>query len=340
MLFPRLLAGVVAGLAAFAGTARADTTLTVYTALEADQIKTYEAAFEAAHPDIRIKWVRDSNGVITARLLAEKAAPQADAVMGVAASSLLLLQSEGLLQAYAPRGVEKLNRAYVDPAAVPSWVGMDVWGAAICFNTVEAARQGLPVPRRWADLLRPEYRGKIVMPNPASSGTGYFYVTAWLSLFGEKGGWDYMDRLHANIAQYSHSGSKPCKQAAAGEFPIGLAFEYRAARLKQEGAPIDIIFPQEGLGWDLEATVILKDTRHLAAAQALADWAASRAANELYARNFAVVAYPGVAGQNPLIPPDYEKRLLRQDLKWAAANRERILAEWTRRYDGKSEARH
>ena len=67
------------------------TQLTVYTALETDQLKAYEAGFNKVNPDIEIKWVRDSTGVITAKLLAEKANPQADVVMGVAASSLALL---------------------------------------------------------------------------------------------------------------------------------------------------------------------------------------------------------------------------------------------------------
>ncbi|MEC5218121.1 iron(III) transport system substrate-binding protein [Actimicrobium sp. GrIS 1.19] len=317
--------------------ASAESTLTVYTALEADQLKAYQQKFESEYPDVKIRWVRDSTGIITAKLLAEKAAPQADVVMGVAATSLLVLEKEGMLQSYAPKGVEKLNKRYVDDTNPPSWVGMDVWAATICFNTVEAAKLGLKKPESWKDLLKPEYKGKIVMPNPASSGTGYFDVSGWLTQFGEKDGWTYMDQLHNNIAQYTHSGSKPCKQAAAGEFPIGIAFEYRGAKLKEGGAPIDLIFPKEGLGWDVEATAIMKGTKNLEAARKLADWSASKSANEQFANNFAVVAYPGVAKANALIPANYEQLLIKQDLKWSAGNRDRILAEWTRRYDGKSE---
>jgi iron(III) transport system substrate-binding protein len=324
-------------LAATGAFALAQTPLTVYTALEADQIQAYQASFEKAHPDVKIKWVRDSTGIITAKLLAEKAAPQADVVMGLAASSLLLLEKENLLLPYAPKGVEKLSKAYVSEHNPPTWVGMDVWGATICFNTVEAAKQGLKKPESWKDLLKPEYKGKIVMPNPASSGTGYFDVSAWLTLFKEQGGWDYMDKLHDNIGMYVHSGSKPGKLAASGEFPIGITFEYRAAKLKAEGAPIELVFPKEGLGWDLEATGIVKTTRNLDAARKLADWCASKEANELYEKNFAIVAFPGVAKPNPMLPANFEKMLVKQDLKWSAANRDRILAEWTRRYDGKSE---
>lgn len=317
--------------------ALADTTLTVYTALEADQLKAYQQKFEQDTPGIKLRWVRDSTGIITAKLLAEKANPQADVVMGVAASSLLVLEKEGMLHGYAPKNLASLSRQYVDNATPPSWVGMDVWGSAICFNTVETAKLGLKKPESWKDLLKPEYKGRIVMPNPASSGTGYFDVTAWLLLFGEKDGWSYMDKLHHNIAQYTHSGSKPCKQAAAGEFPIGISFEYRAAKLKDSGAPIDVIFPKEGLGWDVEATAIMKGSKNLDAARKLADWSASQSANEQYEKNFAIVAMPGVAKPNPHIPADYEKRLVKQDLRWAAAQRERILAEWSKRYDGKSE---
>ncbi len=339
MLLSKLLKPCLAAFALTCAVAQAETTLTVYTALEADQLKAYQAQFEKEYSDIKIKWVRDSTGIITAKLLAEKAAPQADAIMGLAASSLLILDKEGMLQHYAPKDVAKLSKNYVDSANPPSWVGMDVWGATLCFNTIEAAKLGLKKPESWKDLLKPEYKGKIVMPNPASSGTGYFDVTAWLHLFGEQEGWGYMDKLHDNIAQYTHSGSKPCKQAAAGEFPIGIAFEYRAAKLKESGAPIDLVFPKEGLGWDLEATAIVKGTKHIEAARKFADWSASKSANELYEKNFAIVAYPGVAKPNPHIPANYEQLLIKQDLRWAAEHRERILKEWTKRYDGKSEAK-
>jgi ABC-type thiamine transport system substrate-binding protein len=84
--------------------ASAATQLTVYTALEAEQLKSYKQAFEKANPDIEIKWVRDSTGIITAKLLAEKDRPQADAVWGLAASSLAILDQNGMLEAYAPEG--------------------------------------------------------------------------------------------------------------------------------------------------------------------------------------------------------------------------------------------
>jgi len=242
-----------------------------------------------------------------------------------------------MLDRYAPKTLAAIGPNYRDPANPPAWVGMDVWAATLCFNTAEAEKQGLPKPTSWQDLTKPEYKGKIVMPNPASSGTGFLDVSAWLQTFGEKNGWGYMDKLHENIGQYVHSGSKPCKLAAAGEFPIGISFEYPAIQLKRQGAPLDIILPKEGLGWEIEATGIIKGTPHLEAAQKLADFSASPAAMDLYKENFAVLAQPGIAKPQAELPADYEQHLIRNDFAWASKNRDSILNEWRKRYDGKSE---
>ena len=334
-----LVAAALVGAAT--GAAAQKTTLTVYTALETDQIKAYENGFTRANPSIELKWVRDSTGVITAKLLAEKANPQADVVMGVAASSLALLDSNGMLEPYAPINLDAIMGIYRDKKSPPAWWGMDVWGATVCFNTVEAQKKNIPKPETWQDLTKPVYKGQIVMPNPASSGTGYFDVTAWLTLWGDDngkgGGWKYMDALHENIAQYTHSGSKPCNMAATGEYVLGISFEYRANSNKAKGAPIDLVFPKEGLGWDLEAFGIMKGTKKLDAAKKLADWASSKDAMKLYGKNFAITAQPGVAEPLANVPKDYEARLVKMDFKTAADNRERVLAEWTKRYDAKSE---
>ena len=252
-----------------------------------------------------------------------------------------LLDKNGMLEPYRPLNADAIMSQYIDKKNPPAWFGMNVWGATICFNTVEAAKKGIPKPETWKDLLKPAYKGQIVMPNPASSGTGFFDVTAWLTLWGDKGGkgdgWKYMDGLHENVAQYTHSGSKPCNMAAAGEFVVGISFEYRANANKAKGAPIDLVFPKEGLGWDLEAFAIHKGTKKLAAAQKLADWASSKDAMILYGKNFAITAQPGVAAPLPNVPKDYEARLVKMDFAWAADNRERILAEWNKRYSAKSE---
>ena len=321
-----------------AGSAWAQKTeLLVNTALETDQLKAYGESFNKTNPNIELKYVRDSTGVITAKLLAEKANPQADFVLGVAASSMEIFRAEGMLAPYAPAGFDKLNATFSDKARPPSWVGQDVFAAVVCYNTVEGAKRNIPKPETWADLVKPVYKGQITMPNPASSGTGYLSVSAWLQLMGEAGGWKYMDQLHENVAQYTHSGSKPCRQSGAGEFVVGISFDFRGNDVKVKGAPVDLVFPKEGLGWDVEASGIMKNTKKMDAAKKLMDWVATKEANEAYSKNFAIVAHPDVKPALPHIPADLDKRLIKNDFAFAAKNRDKILAEWQKRYAAKSE---
>jgi iron(III) transport system substrate-binding protein len=91
--------------------------------------------------------VRDSTGVITAKLLAEKANPQADAVMGVAASSLALLDKNGMLEPYAPLNLDAIMSQYRDKKNPPAWFGMDVWGATSLLQHGRSPRRTSPSPK-------------------------------------------------------------------------------------------------------------------------------------------------------------------------------------------------
>lgn len=304
------------------------TKLTIYTALENDQLVPFKAGIERAVPEVEVVWVRDSTGVITARFLAEKDNPRADMVMGLAASSLLLFEKQGLLATYEPKGADALKPAFRDSIGPYSWTGTDASIGVVCFNTAEAEKDGVKTPVRWADLLVPALKGKVVMPHPASSGTGYLLVAGWLQGMGEEAGWAYMDKLHENIAAYLHSGSAPCVQAARGERTAGLSLDMRGASEKTKGAPLAVVVPADGTGWDEEAYAIVGTTKHLDLARKVADWGTTKAANELYAKSYAVVAYPGVANA--------EAAMIKNDLGWMADNRERVLAEWSRRYEAKA----
>ena len=81
----------------------------------------------------------------------------------------------------------------------------------------------------------------------------------------------------------------------------------------------------------------MKGTKKLAAARSLMDWLATPGAMELYAKNFAVLAMPGVAKPLDFVPADYEKRLVKNDFAWSAKNRDRVLVEWNKRYNAKAE---
>jgi iron(III) transport system substrate-binding protein len=337
-MLTKLLKGAAAGAFAVgvvAAPAMAQKTkLTIYTALENEQLAPFKTEIEKAVTDVEVEWVRDSTGVITARFLAEKDNPKADMVMGLAASSLLLFKKIGLLEAYQPKDADALRPAFRSTDG--TWTAHDAYLGIICYNTVEGQKAGLQPPTSWKDLTDAKYKDKLVMPHPASSGTGYLTVAAWLQMMGEAEAWKFMDALHQNMAVYTHSGSAPCVQAAKGERIAGIALDMRGAREKTAGAPLDVIAPVEGVGWDMEAYAIVKTTKKLDAAKRVADWAASKAANELYSKYYAIVAHPEVKNTPKNYPADAEARMAKVDFQKMADDRERTLAEWSKRYESKA----
>lgn len=320
--------------------AQSPTTLTVYTTLEKEQLEPYKRAFEKDHPNVSIAWLRESPGVLLARLIAEKDAPKADVLWGVPAMHVMTLNNMGLIQAYQPKGAEALKPMFLDTAKPPVWTGMDTWMTVVCFNTVEAKKRNLPVPTKWSDLANPVYKGQITMPNPVSSQTGYLAVNTWVQGMGEANAWKYMDALHSNVAMYTHSGSKPCKLAATGEFAIGISTDITAPQLKTKGAPIDIVVPQDKAGWEIEATAIIKGTPKLDAAKTLADWSVTKQANEQYNKFMAIVAHPAVKNVPANYPPNAESMLAKDSVPKAVENMTRVATEWARRYDAKSEPKN
>ncbi len=318
------------------GGAKKKTKVVIYTAKENEEIAEYIPVAEKALPDLDLEVLRLSTGDLTARLLAEKDNPQADVIWGVAATSMLIFEKEGMLEPYAPKGVEKILPQFKSPKDPPTWVGVDAYLTAFCVNKEVAKKNNLPTPTSWKDLLDPVYKGHIVMPNPASSGTGFMFVSSVLQGLGEEEGWNYLDKLDDNIAIYTKSGSKPCKLAAAGEYGIGISFAFVAARLIKDGAPLEMVLPAEGSGYEVEANALVKGTDVPEAAKRFLDWAISDEAMALYAKYFAVVAKPGFPVPEGM-PPDTPDRLFPMDFKWSSDNRDAILKQWTERFAAKTE---
>jgi iron(III) transport system substrate-binding protein len=326
-----LLATMIGGSSALAD----QRTLTVYSSLDEDQAKALADGFMAKNADIKIEMINGSTAPIIARVIAEAASPQADIIMGNAVSALMSADAKGLLLSYKPANYDAVSPVMRDSRAEPVWVGIDAWAASVCFNTVEAEKLKLPVPKTWQDLTNPIYKGHITMPSPLSSGTAFLAVNGWLTAFGEEGGWKFMDALHENISAYGHSGSAPCKLAASGETVIGISYATPGVKAINDGAPIQIILPEEGLGWEIEAVAIVKGGKNVDDAKKLADWVTSREAAEISSGFLPITAYDDIAKLPPNYPAGEKDKLLKMDFAKLAANREAVMAEWGKRYNTK-----
>jgi iron(III) transport system substrate-binding protein len=322
--------GVFFSVSAFA----AQETVVVYTSLETEETVEYLKLAKEQLSDLDIKIIRLSTGELGARMLAERNNPQADLIWGWAVTNMEDFRDRGLIEAYRPKGWDRVPDKFKDPNG--NWIAIDLYLAAFVLNTKVMAKNNLPKPAGWKALLNPVYQGKLIMPNPASSGTGFLQVASILEIFDpdyakkpvkKNAGWEFLTELDKNMGQYIKSGSKPAKLTASGEYAIGRSFAFVYSSLKERGFPVEMVLPEEGAGYELEANALLKGAKHPEAAKRFLDWAISESAMREYAKFKLGVTLPGIPGP-PDLPQLENIKLAPMDFPWQATNRGEILVVW------------
>ncbi len=313
----------------FASFARAGE-ITVYTSLEEDDVKVYLQTFAKVEPDIKVNVLRLSTGDLGARMLAEKSNPQHDMIWGWAVTQMVDPRIMELLDPYKPAGIDMVNTKFVDPGN--KWFATTGYFAAFCVNTEVLKQKNLPTPSSWQDLLNPVYKGQLIMPNPASSGTGYLQVSSLLQMRGEVDGWKFLHELDKNMGQYIKSGSKPCKLTRVGEYAIGVSYAFVGVKSIDKGFPIKLVIPSEGAGYEMEVSGLMKTSKNKTDAKKLLDWLLTKQAGALYGERAAMSVVPG--GVQPQkardagLPADVSTVLYNMDFDWSAKNKSRIITKW------------
>ncbi len=138
------------------------------------------------------------------------------------------------------------------------WVTWEKQAGAIIVNTEILKKHGLEAPTCYEDLLKPEYEGLVAMPDPKSSGTGYFFYKNWVNMWGEEKTLQFIDDLYPNLKQFTESGSGPIKLLKQGEIAVGLALTFQGVNEQNDGQPFEIIFPDGGSPFSLTGTAIIE----------------------------------------------------------------------------------
>lgn len=309
--------------------------ITVYTSYEEDELTAFLDRMRDDLPDLDVNVLRLSTGDLMARILAESSNPQHDVIWGWAVTSLIDPRIGALLEAYEPENMDRVSERFRDPDG--KWFAVTGYMGAFCVNNAVLEQKGLPMPTSWADLLDPVYEGEIVMPNPASSGTGYLQIASILQMMGEEDGWAFLRDLDNNMAQYIKSGSRPCNVASQGEYAVGASFALRAIKNIEEGYPITMVIPSEGTGNELEANALMATSQNKDAAKRFLDWTLSNAAvDEYYKWKEIVTVSGGSMPQSFLdagLPEDISTVMWDMDFAWSAENRDRVLAQWQEEFD-------
>ena len=309
--------------------------ITAYTALEEDDVKVYLDAFAKAKPGIKVNVLRLSTGDLIARILAEKANPRHDVIWGVALTQMVDPRILEMAEPYKPAGADKMKPQFKDPQ--DRWFATTGYFAGFCVNTEVLKKKNLPMPASWQDLLKPEYKGQIVMPNAASSGTGYLQVVSLLQMKGEEKGWQYLKDLDKNMAQYIKSGSRPCKMAATGEFAIGVSFAFSGVKQIMEGYPIKLVIPSEGAGYEIEVSMLMKTAKNKEDSKQFFDWLLTLDAAKLYGERAEMSSVPGAKATEAILkaglPADVSTVLYKMDFDASSKNKDRIVAEWKKQIE-------
>ena len=267
---PAALAALAAA-CVVSGAASAQTqSVVVYNAVSPKVMTAFVEEFQKQNPGVKVDVISGGSGELLTRLQAEKANPRADVLVGPDVD--VFDAAIDLFEGYKTK----------EDAAYPrSAVGPDnkYYGFSTNFQVFIVNTKMMPVaaaPQAWSDLTKPEYKGKVLMANPAQSGSAYSQLIQILQLYG----WDTMDKLTAN-ATFVTSSKLAYQNVAKGEIPVGLTSEFNVLASKTEGFPVEAVYPKDGTALINDASGIVKGGPNPANAKKFMDFITSKQAAQM-----------------------------------------------------------
>lgn len=262
--------------------AQAKGRLVVYCSATNIMCETETKAFGEKH-GVKTSFIRNGSGSTFAKIEAEKNNPQADVWYGGTLDPQAQAGEMGLLEPYRSKNLDQVMEKFQDVAKVKgmtSAIYMGILGFGV--NTKRLEKLGIKeTPKCWKDLTDPKFKGEIQISDPQSAGTAYTVIATFVQLWGEDKAFEFFKDLHKNVSQYTKSGVTPSQNTARGETAIGIGFLHDYALQIQNGAPLEMVVPCEGTGYELGGVSIIKGARNLDNAKLFVDWALSKEGQEL-----------------------------------------------------------
>lgn len=260
------LAAVI--MTALSAPAFAASTLTLYTSQPNEDAQMTVSAFEKAHPDIEVKWIRDGTTKLTARLQAELAAGGAAPDVLLIADSVTMesLKKQDLLAAYRSPEASRYDAQLYDPQGY--YYGTKLITTGIAYHTRAPVK-----PASWQDLLKPELKNMTTLPSPLYSGAAQIHMATLMN--DPQLGFAWYQKLKANGAMPQSGNGGVMSAITSGSKAYGVLVDYMAIREKAKGAPIDFVFPKEGVSIVTEPVAMMKNAKNPDGAKAFIDFVLS-----------------------------------------------------------------
>jgi iron(III) transport system substrate-binding protein len=306
--------------------------LNVICSVQAEWCNMIQTVF-AKSTGIKLNMSLKGSGEALAQLIAEKANPKTDVWFGGTGDPHLQAAELGLTLEYKSPALPQLFPWAQQQAQQSGWKTVGIYSGPLGFgyNTELIAKKKMPVPKSWAELLNPVYKGEIQVANPASSGTAYTMVATLVQLMGEDKAFDYMKTLHKNIGQYTRSGTGPIKAVARGETTVSISFVHDGPGEAMQGFPVATITPSEGTGAEIGSMSIIKGARNLEQAKKFYEWALTAQAQQFgaAAKQFQLPSNKATP-VDPRVPDFKSIKFINYDYAkyGASAERKRLISKW------------
>jgi iron(III) transport system substrate-binding protein len=262
--------------------------LVLYTSQPNEDAQATVDGFMAVNPDIKVDWVRDGTPKIMAKLSAEIQAgnPVADVLLIADTVTLERLKEAGNLMAYKSPEAANYDAALYD--ADGYYYSTKLITTGIVYNTAASMK-----PESWQDLAKPEAKGLVVMPSPLASGAALIHAQTLAGI--NSLGWDFYKNLAANGAVAAGGNGQVLKSVASGEKAYGIIVDYMPIRAKAKGAPLEFVFPKEGVSAVTEPVAILSTAKHADAAKKFVDYVLSEKGQDGFLKLGYIPARNGMA---------------------------------------------
>ncbi|MCS6878179.1 MAG: ABC transporter substrate-binding protein [Geminicoccaceae bacterium] len=280
-------------LAAVTSEVRASEKLVLYTSQPTDQMKAVLDLFKTVAPEIEVEMFRSGTTEVLNKLAAEFAAgsPRADVLLIADEIAMMQLARDNRLLPYPEAPVARFPKTFYDPQM--RWFGTKVITTGIVYNTNLVKEP----PKSWKDLLRPEAKGRVIMPSPLYSGAAVIHVGTLVEQ--PEFGWSYFEKLAEAGALSARGNGAVLDAVAKGERAYGVLIDYMALNAKAKGSPVDFVFPMEGVTAVTQPVAILATTKNPRAAKKFVDFQLSEAAQRQAVEQGYIPAMEGIA------PPPY-----------------------------------
>ena len=306
--------------------------LVLYCAPQEEWCRAMVTAFERK-TGVKVAMTRKSSGEIYAQVKAEASNPRGDIWWGGTGDPHLQAAEEGLLVEYRSPMEKELAPWALRQAKDAKYRTVGVYAGVLGYgyNTEVLKRRNLPEPKCWSDLLNAKYKDEVQVADPNSSGTSYTMLATLVQIMGEDKGFEYLKKLHANINQYTKSGAAPAKAAAQGETLIGITFLHDLVTMAVGGAPLKLVAPCEGTGYEVGSMSIIKGGKNPKEARMWYDWALTPEAQALGAE---AKAYQIPSNTKAKVPPQAPRldqtKVIDYDFQkyGSSAERKRLLSKW------------